>query len=271
LVGNRSVNEIAAQLLGAGVRLLQYRHKGPFTRARWEECRAIAEMARQHGAQFLVNDRADVALLCGASGVHLGQQDLPPEAARQVETTFGTRVGAGLAPPGAQQAPALGNSLLVDKEQIRPGPGQAAPLPGANVRAGLRACPSVGVDVGAGPRARLVVGGRQSAVGEMIIGFSTHNAQQAREGDRLPVDYLAIGPVFPTRTKEQPDPVVGLETVAAVRAAVKKPLVAIGGIRLENARAVLDAGADVVAVGHDLLAAEDVAARARQFLRLVIH
>ncbi len=191
LVGNRSVDEIAAQLLEAGVRLLQHRHKGPFTRARWEECCAIAEMARQHRAQFLVNDRADVALLCGAVGVHLGQEDLPPEAARRM-------------------------------------------------------------------------------AGEMVLGFSTHNEQQTCAGERLPVDYLAIGPVFPTSTKAQPDPVVGLETVAAVRAAVSKPLVAIGGITLENARAVLDAGADAVAVARDLLTGEDVAARARQFLRLVI-
>ena len=75
---------VADVLLGAGVRLLQYRHKGAFEREHWEECRRVAEAAREAGAIFLVNDRADVALLSGAEGVHVGQDDLPPDAARRL-------------------------------------------------------------------------------------------------------------------------------------------------------------------------------------------
>jgi thiamine-phosphate pyrophosphorylase len=179
---------VAEQLLRAGVRVLQYREKGTFRRQSWGECCALAELARSRNARFIVNDRADIALLCGADGVHLGQEDLPAEHAR-----------------------------------------------------------------------RLLGEGR-------IIGFSTHTVEQAREADRLPVDYLAIGPVFATTTKQRAEAVVGLETVRAVRAAVRKPLVAIGGITLENAASVIEAGADAVAVIRDLLVAPDVEARARQFL-----
>src|SRR5918911_2140458 len=125
---------------------------------------------------LLVNDRADIALAIGADGVHLGQDDIPPRAAR---------------------------SLLGDKA---------------------------------------------------IIGFSTHSVEQAARAARLPVDYVAIGPVFATSSKENPDPTVGLEGVARARESVGQiRLVAIGGINEENARAVLDAGADPVAVISALL------------------
>ncbi|HEX9254719.1 MAG TPA: thiamine phosphate synthase, partial [Candidatus Angelobacter sp.] len=80
-----------------------------------------------------------------------------------------------------------------------------------------------------------------------------------------PVDYLAIGPVFPTRSKSNPDPVIGLEGVRAARAATSKPLVAIGGITRQNCRSVIDAGADSVAVISDLLASP--AKSAEEFLR----
>ena len=91
-----------------------------------------------------------------------------------------------------------------------------------------------------------------------IIGFSTHSINQAVEAVKLPVDYIAVGPVFPTRTKENPDAVVGIETVKAVRASIGNfPLVAIGGINFQNFREVLDAGADSVAVIGDLLCEPD--------------
>lgn len=95
--------------------------------------------------------------------------------------------------------------------------------------------------------ARVVVGNRR------WIGVSTHNIEQARSADAAPVDYIAIGPVFATATKENPDAVVGLEGVRAVRAITNKPLVAIGGITRGNARAVIEAGADAVAVIGDIL------------------
>jgi thiamine-phosphate pyrophosphorylase len=85
-----------------------------------------------------------------------------------------------------------------------------------------------------------------------IIGFSAHNEQQLRAGDREPVDYLAIGPIFPTRSKLNPDPVVGLDRLRALRPLTQKPLVAIGGITRELAPQVFEAGADSVAVISDL-------------------
>ena len=176
-------------LLRAGVRVIQYRHKEPFRRSHFEQCAALARRTREMGGAFLVNDRADVADLCGADGVHLGQEDLPPEKARRF-------LGAG-----------------------------------------------------------------------RLIGYSTHTLDQARRAAGWPVDYIAIGPVFPTRTKKNPDPVVGLSMVSEVRALTNKPLVAIGGITMENAPSVLAAGADAVAVVRDLLAAPDIEQQARRFLQ----
>ncbi|HEX9121604.1 MAG TPA: thiamine phosphate synthase [Terriglobales bacterium] len=85
------------------------------------------------------------------------------------------------------------------------------------------------------------------------MGVSTHNPEQLRRADRTGADYLAIGPVFATSSKANPDPVVGLDGVRAARALTCKPLVAIGGITRCNARSVIDSGADAVAVISDLL------------------
>ena len=175
-------------LLRAGVRVLQYRHKDKFLKENFEECQALAKQIHQAGGVFIINDRADVAALCGADGVHLGQADLPPEKAR--------------------------NLLATGK----------------------------------------------------IVGYSTHTREQAALARSLPVDYVAIGPIFPTQTKQNSEPVVGLSLISEVRRMIEKPLVAIGGITLENAPMVLSAGADAVAVISGLLLAEDVGSRARQFL-----
>jgi thiamine-phosphate pyrophosphorylase len=85
------------------------------------------------------------------------------------------------------------------------------------------------------------------------LGVSTHNPEQMQEADRTSADYLAIGPVFSTSSKEKPDPVVGLEGVRRARLLTRKPLVAIGGITRANAASVIEAGADSVAVISDLL------------------
>ena len=179
---------ILEPLLRAGVKVIQYRHKEPFHSAHFEQCAALARWVHSFGGEFIVNDRADVAKLCGADGVHLGQDDLPPDKAR----------------------------LFLGKGSM--------------------------------------------------IGFSTHNLEQARQAVSLPVDYIAIGPVFPTTSKKEPDPVVGLGVVAQVRSLTTLPLVAIGGITLENAPAVVQAGANAVAVIGDLLQAADIEDRARRFL-----
>ena len=88
---------------------------------------------------------------------------------------------------------------------------------------------------------------------DLILGVSTHNPEQLREADATSADYLAIGPVFPTSSKENPHPVVGHEGVRRARTLTERPLVAIGGIARANARSVLEAGADSVAVISDLL------------------
>ena len=96
--------------------------------------------------------------------------------------------------------------------------------------------------------------GARRVVGEtLLLGVSTHNLEQVRDADRTPADYLAIGPVFSTVSKANPDPVIGLEGVRAARALTRKPLVAIGGINRANCRAVIEAGADSVAVISDLV------------------
>src|SRR5579864_1605931 len=100
-----------------------------------------------------------------------------------------------------------------------------------------------------------------------VIGFSTHNLPQVREADTLPVDYIAIGPVFATGSKANPDPVVGLEGVRQARRVTKKPLVAIGGITRQNCSQVKAAGADAVAVISDLL--ESPTKAVADFLRVL--
>lgn len=101
------------------------------------------------------------------------------------------------------------------------------------------------------------------------VGYSTHVLGQVQEADQSSADYVAFGPVFPTRSKARPDPVVGLDGVRQAREATGKPLVAIGGITLATAPAVIEAGADGVAVISDLLQATDIAERAREFLRVL--
>jgi thiamine-phosphate pyrophosphorylase len=85
------------------------------------------------------------------------------------------------------------------------------------------------------------------------LGVSTHNPEQMQQAGQTSADYLAIGPVFSTSSKDRPDPVVGLEGVRRARQLTRKPLVAIGGITRGNAASVIDAGADSVAVISDLL------------------
>lgn len=90
-------------------------------------------------------------------------------------------------------------------------------------------------------------------VSDEVMGFSTHDRQQLVRGNEEPVEYLSLGPIFATTSKERPDPVVNVEGLRSLRALTEKPLVAIGGINLLNAREVLEAGADSVAVASALL------------------
>jgi thiamine-phosphate pyrophosphorylase len=99
------------------------------------------------------------------------------------------------------------------------------------------------------------------------LGVSTHNPEQLAEADKTSADYLAIGPIFATTSKANPDPVVGLEGLRRARQLTRKPLIAIGGITRANARSVIDAGADTVAVISDLL--RDPRKSAEEFLRVL--
>jgi thiamine-phosphate pyrophosphorylase len=189
--GDRHPAAVAADLVRAGVRLVQYRDKRATSREMYEWGRAVLDEARRSGAVFILNDRADVARGMGADGVHVGRDDLPVEMAREI-------LGA-----------------------------------------------------------------------EKWVGHSAHDVDQVREADRSSADYVAFGPIFATLSKENPGPVVGLDGLRLAREATGKPLVAIGGISLENARRVLEAGADSVAVISDLLRAPDVEARAREYLELL--
>jgi thiamine-phosphate pyrophosphorylase len=112
---------------------------------------------------------------------------------------------------------------------------------------------------------------RQMVGGEAIIGFSTHTIEQVRAASRMPVDYIAVGPIFGTTSKDTGYPAVGTALVREARtflsaAGLDTPIVAIGGITLDNAATVLEAGATSVAVISDLLSTGDPAARVRAYL-----
>ena len=110
--------------------------------------------------------------------------------------------------------------------------------------------------------------GARKVIGPNLwLGISTHNSQQVTEADKTSADYVAIGPVFATSSKANPDPVIGLDGVRQARALTRKPLVAIGGITRENCRSVIDAGADSVAVISDLVTASRKSAE--EFLRIL--
>jgi thiamine-phosphate pyrophosphorylase len=109
--------------------------------------------------------------------------------------------------------------------------------------------------------------GRRIIGPDRWLGVSTHNPEQLAEADRTSADYLAIGPVFATTSKERPDPVIGLDGVRRARQLTRKPLVAIGGINRTNAHSVINAGADAVAVISDLT--RDPRKSAEEFFRLL--
>lgn len=175
-------------LILGGATLIQLREKQMAALEFYQQALAAIN---DSGAQLIINDRVDVAQAVGAQGVHLGQDDLPPDAARKL----------------------LGDAA--------------------------------------------------------IIGYSTHSVEQAQRAQSLPIDYIAIGPIFETASKSDTSPTVGLEGLKAVRKAVgNAQLVAIGGISHTNARQVIEAGADSVAVISALLSdPERVTAATRSLIQ----
>jgi thiamine-phosphate pyrophosphorylase len=183
-----TLDALAAALLDGGTRLLQIRAKTMPAGALLQVAERIVQAADRHGALVVVNDRPDIARLAGAAGVHVGQDDLPPDAARRV----------------------VGDSALV--------------------------------------------------------GWSTHTREQIAAVSTVPVSYVAVGPVFGTRTKDTGYEAVGLDLVREA-ASTRLPVVAIGGITLDRVEAVIAAGASSVAVISDLFTGGDPAVRARAFVR----
>lgn len=173
-----------AGVLGAGVRLFQYRNKTGSRRDILDAAARLAQAVHAAGAVLIVNDHPDIALASGADGVHLGQDDLPVEEARRL------------------------------------------------------------------------------CGGNLLIGISTHSREQAVAAAAGGADYLGFGPLFPTVTKDA-GPAQGRERLRMVKDAVAIPVLAIGGITVENAAEAVRAGADGVAVISAILAAPDAGAAAR--------
>jgi thiamine-phosphate pyrophosphorylase len=171
-----SLGAAARALYAAGVRWTQYRDKAASDGEVVEGMRLLRAVFLPGESTLTLNDRVHLCAVTAADGVHIGQQDMPPDEARQI-------LGA-----------------------------------------------------------------------DRLLGVSTHNAEQLRAVLATgAADYVAMGPVFGTLSKRDPDPVVGLDGVAAARSLTRLPLVAIGGITQENAPAVIEAGADAVAVISALL------------------
>ncbi|MEP7337548.1 MAG: thiamine phosphate synthase [Acidobacteriota bacterium] len=169
-LSNCTHEEIVRMMLAGGARLIQLRDKDASARELLDAARKCLLLTQAAGAKLIINDRVDVALTANADGVHLGQEDLSVQEAREI--------------------------LGEDK----------------------------------------------------IIGISTHSSDQFRAALETSADYIAVGPIFPTKTKENPAPVVGLDLVREARKLTDRPIVAIGGITLERAAEVMAAGADSVAV-----------------------
>ncbi|MBI4572503.1 MAG: thiamine phosphate synthase [candidate division NC10 bacterium] len=182
---------ITEAALSGGADMIQLRDKTGSLRDLLPQARAIQALCRARPALFIVNDRLDLALAAGADGVHVGQDDLPAEAARR---------------------------LL--------GPGR-------------------------------------------ILGVSTHSREQAEAARAAGADYIGFGPMFPTGTKETGYTPRGLEGLREARAAVSLPILAIGGITLENVAAVIGAGATAPAVISAIVAAPDIAAATAAFRKCV--
>lgn len=184
----RSNSQVVRDMLAGGVKILQYRQKEKSRREKYLECVEIRRMTEKAAATFIVNDDLDIALAVKADGVHLGQKDMPIEAARKLV-----------------------------KES-------------------------------------------------MIIGLSTHSPRQALAAIMRGADYIAIGPIFPTQTKKDLCPAVGLGYLDYAVKQVRIPFVAIGGIKLHNLQEVLAQGASCVAMVTEIVSAPDICARIKKIL-----
>ncbi|MEW6663334.1 MAG: thiamine phosphate synthase [Bacillota bacterium] len=174
---------VVKEMIGAGIKIIQYREKDKTMLAKYQECLELRQITREAGVTFIVNDHVDLALLVGADGVHVGQDDLPVEAVRRL----------------------------------------------------------VGPD--------------------MIIGLSTHSPEQAQAAMQMDVDYIGVGPIFPTNTKKDVCAPVGLEYLEYVVQNIPLPFVAIGGIKEHNILEVKKRGATCISLVTEIVGAKDIKAK----------
>ena len=187
---DEALAQALAEALAGGCRVVQYRDKQASPSTLLSRARPFSRACRKAGAVFIVNDRADVALLSDADGCHLGQDDLPLAEARRIS------------PPG------------------------------------------------------------------FILGASTHDVVEARRAQAEGADYIGVGAVFPTMSKDDAAEPRGLRLVAEVAAAVSIPAIAIAGITRGNVRGVIRAGASGFAVISDLFGGPGIRERAEEFIRI---
>lgn len=189
--GGRTLTDVVAAAMQGGVTCVQLREKQLNTRDFFAQAMMLKELLAPHNIPLVINDRIDVALACGAQGVHLGQSDMPVAQARR------------LLPP------------------------------------------------------------------EVFIGWSVETMEDVARSASLPIDYLGVSPIHATSTKTDTQTPWGLEGLRQVRSATALPLVAIGGIHAGNAREVMSAGADGLAVVSALCAAQDPCAAAAALRKLI--
>jgi thiamine-phosphate pyrophosphorylase len=189
LTGGRAQLDIIRAALEGGVRLVQYRDKDLPDAGFEREAKAALELCRAHGAILLINDRVRIAAAIGADGVHLGQDDMDPQAARKL-------LGAGA-----------------------------------------------------------------------IIGLSTHNREEVLAAQSLPIDYVNIGPMFPTATKDHTAyPALGTDQVLELARLSRHPFTTMGGIKRSHLRDLFARGVTTVAMVTEISLAPDPAARTRELL-----
>ena len=186
--GGRDPEVVAAAILRGGCAVLQLRDKYNCDVDRLALARRIGALCRAARVPFIMNDRPDLAVLAGADGLHLGQDDLPIAEARRI-------------------------------------------------------------------------------AGDLVIGRSTHDGAQARAAIDEGADLIAVGPIFATQSKQDPDPVVGVEALSAICRVVRVPVIAIGGITVERAVAIREAGAAMGAAISAICASDDPEASARALHR----
>lgn len=188
----RSNIEVVKHMLVSGIKIIQYREKYKTLKEKYHECMEIRKLTLEYGALLIVNDHVDLCMMCGADGVHIGQNDFPPLEVRKM----------------------LGN--------------------------------------------------------EYIIGLTTHTKEQILEVvQEASVDYVGVGPVFQSFTKDNPLPPIGLDIVRWASENCKIPFVAIGGIKEHNLKEVLDAGAKCIALVTEIVGAENISFKVKRIWDII--